>query len=70
MPVNAETAAFHLGVTPGTLDNLIRDNPDFPMHRIGSSAKAHRRFYRSELDAWLRRGTIEDLDGNGDKAAS
>ena len=47
-------AAKYLGITVAGLGKLIADDPRFPVHRLGDGPKAHRRFYRSELDAWLR----------------
>lgn len=53
-PLSAETAATYLDVTVDSLSKIIRDDDTFPVHRIGKGPKAHRRFYRSEIDAWLR----------------
>lgn len=39
-----------------------------PVHRLGTGPKAVRRFYRDELDAWVKSRCIEPApgqDGNG-----
>ena len=54
LPMPAHEAATYLGVTLDGLAKLIAGDPEFPVHRLGRGPKAHRRFYRSELDAWLR----------------
>lgn len=62
-PMAPPDACDYLDVTITGLARLIRMNPDFPVHRLGDGPKAHRRFYRSELDAWLRnRCTAADTD--------
>lgn len=46
-------AARYLGVTPQTLRVYEKDH-GLPVHRMGTGPKAQRRFYRTELDRWLR----------------
>ena len=53
-PLTPKMAAEYLGVTVEGIGKLIAANPDFPVHRLGNGPKAHRRFYRADLDAWLR----------------
>lgn len=53
-PMTAAVAADYLRITVEGLDKLIRDSDAFPVHRLGNGPRAHRRFYRSEIDAWLR----------------
>jgi len=52
-PMSIDQAAKHLQVTPRTVDRYV-NAAGLPVHRMGSGPKAHKRFYRSELDAWLR----------------
>ena len=54
VPMTAGEAAAYLTITLEGLAKLIREDPSMPVHRLGRGPKAHRRFYRSELDAWLR----------------
>jgi excisionase family DNA binding protein len=53
-PMTAQQAAAYLGVTVRTFDRIGRTDPSMPCHRLGTGTKAPRRFYRSELDGWLR----------------
>lgn len=53
-PMTPKMAADYLGVTVEGLGKLIAADEDFPVHRLGSGPKAHRRFYRSDLDLWLK----------------
>ena len=56
-------AASYLGVTLDGLAKLIAGDPAFPVHRLGRGPKAHRRFYRSELDTWLRSRCSDQAPG-------
>lgn len=51
--MDASEAAAYLGVGLTKLRDWEREQ-NLPVHRLGSGPKAHRRFYRSELDTWLR----------------
>lgn len=46
-------AARYLQVTPQTLRTYERDL-GLPVHRLGAGPKAQRRFYRVELDTWVK----------------
>lgn len=46
-------AAEYLDVTAKTVDRWIREL-GLPVHRIGSGPQARKRFYRSEIDEWVR----------------
>ena len=52
-PMTIQEAAAYLSVTPRTVDRFICED-ELPVHRMGDGPKAQKRFYRSELDAWLR----------------
>jgi excisionase family DNA binding protein len=51
--MSARDAAAYLDITVDGLAKLIREDRTFPVHRLGNGPRAHRRFYRSELDRWL-----------------
>jgi excisionase family DNA binding protein len=51
--MSIDEAARYLNVTPRTVDRYV-NAAALPVHRMGAGPKAHKRFYRSELDAWLR----------------
>jgi len=51
--MSIDQAAAFLGVTTRTVDRWIITE-DLPVHRLGKGPKAPKRFYRSELDAWIR----------------
>lgn len=51
-PLDAADACAYLKVTDRTLARWVELGA--PVHRIGSGPKAPRRFYRSELDRWVR----------------
>jgi len=59
----APEAATYLDITLAGLAKIISEDPTFPVHRMGSGPKAHRRFYRSELDAWLRSRCSDQAPG-------
>lgn len=75
--MGVEQAAAYLGVTPRTIDRWIKDS-GLPVHRTGPTGvgrKPHRRFYRSELDTWLRNRYDSDraahpASGGGRRAPS
>jgi DNA-binding transcriptional MerR regulator len=46
-------AAQYLDVTPRTIDRWER-TLGLPVHRIGKGNSARKRYYRSELDEWVR----------------
>ena len=52
-PMTPREAAAYLRLNPRTFDEKVRTD-GVPVHRIGSGPKAQRRFYRVELDTWLR----------------
>jgi len=47
--IDRANAARWLGVSLAKLDGLIREDPTFPVHRVGEV----RRFFVSELRAWV-----------------
>jgi len=47
--IDRASAARWLGVSLAKLDGLIREDPTFPVHRVGEV----RRFFVSELRAWV-----------------
>jgi hypothetical protein len=51
--MTATEAAHYLRINYRQMTRLQRD-PSFPVHRIGTGPKAVRRYYRAELDRWLR----------------
>jgi len=53
LPMSLDEAATYLLVTSRTVDRWIATN-GLPVHRLGAGPKAPKRFYRSELDAWVR----------------
>ena len=52
-PMSIDEAAAYLKVTPRTVDRYI-NAAGLPVHRLGAGPKAMKRFYRAELDSWLR----------------
>ena len=55
-------AAAYLKLNPRTFDEKVR-TAGIPAHRIGSGPKAQRRFYRTELDTWLRSKCSDSAPG-------
>jgi len=53
LPMSVDEAAAYLLVTSRTVDRWIATG-GLPVHRLGDGPKAPKRFYRSELDAWVR----------------
>jgi len=53
-PLSINQAATYLQISVRTLRRRI-DDSGLPAHRIGSGETGVQRFYRSELDAWVRR---------------
>jgi len=52
-PMSVEQAAAYLQVTPSTIDRYVR-TLDLPAHKLGPGLNSPKRFYRSELDAWIK----------------
>ena len=62
LPMSVDQAAAYLGVTSRTVDRWI-SNSGLPVHRLGAGPKAQKRFYRSELDAWIRNRCSDSRPG-------
>lgn len=63
-PMVAADAAAYLDVTVDTLDKLVRTE-GLPVHRLTSGPKAPRRFYRSDIDGWLKNRCSSETPGDG-----
>jgi excisionase family DNA binding protein len=61
-PGNMYRAAEHLDVTPRTIARWIEQH-DLPVHRVGVGRRAVQRFYRAELDQWLRSRCSDSTPG-------
>jgi hypothetical protein len=63
-PMTAEQAAAYLQTG---IDRLWmwEKRYNLPTHRLGAGPKAQRRYYRSELDAWLRSRCIAPTPDQG-----
>ena len=63
--MTAVQAADYLQVNPTKLREW-EARYGLPVHRLGAGPKAHRRFYRDELDRWVKSRCITPTPGNGD----
>ena len=64
-PMTAKQAADYLQVNWQKLrDWEVRLG--LPVHRLGVGPKAQRRFYRAELDQWVKSRCINTDPGNGE----
>ena len=52
--MTAKQAAAYLQIDLATATTLGSSTIGLPVHRIGTRPKAARRFYRDELDAWVK----------------
>jgi hypothetical protein len=67
--MDAYGAAAYLGLSLNGLNKIVRNDPSFPVHRMGTGPRAHRRFYRSELDRWLRNRCSDHHPAGGSPTA-
>ena len=65
--MTARQAAAYLQVSPQKLRDWELEQ-NLPVHRLGNGPKAQRRFYKAELDTWLRSRCTYTTPGNGDAA--
>jgi excisionase family DNA binding protein len=62
------TTAAYLGCTKDTL--LVWEKTlGLPTHRIGTGRRAPKRFYRSEIDEWLKSRCTAPAAGQGRRSA-
>ena len=51
-PVGPDTVAERLGVSIDWIGDAVKNG--MPVYRLGSGSRAHRRFRRSEVLAWMQ----------------
>jgi excisionase family DNA binding protein len=67
LPMGITAVAEYLDVTARTIDRWIREE-GLPVHRLGSGPQARKRFYRSEIDEWVRSRCSDNTPRNGGRA--
>lgn len=53
-PWNIAQAADYLDVSERMIADLEKGDPPLPVHRLGTARNSLKRYYRSEIDEWLR----------------
>ena len=66
-PMTAKQAAAYLQISWQKLRDW-ETKFGLPVHRLGNGPKAQRRFYKIELDQWLRSRWTYTPAANGDKS--